>query len=332
MNLDTPLMSKDITIHRFENQQWPRANVDFFHKFDKYLSNYFNCNITNYNKDGETYGGYIKVGSEQYAITDVDCVIENNKTGEFCVYSFTEYYNHYVSHLAKNDKCSSVLLAHFNYHNRYYWAKAENKKINISKIKPWIFLPSEPFDHNKYRQIRDRSELKDGMFFIGSGLNTYRKMVNILKEGGNLQDHKVYAFKDYLREASYSKIGLSFYQEMDRYLTPFDYPGELCYRDIEYIGIGLPYIRIEYKDSLYNNLIPNHHYISIPLDIAHQTYKEYGNDGVADLFVKTYNNTIGDKDFLRFISENQRAWYDQNISSPNCEKLTFELLGLEKWL
>ena len=39
--------------------------------------------------------------------------------------------------------------------------------------------------------------------------------------------------------------------------------GELCYRDIEYMALGIPMIRFNYLSELNPNLIPNYHYISI---------------------------------------------------------------------
>ena len=60
--------------------------------------------------------------------------------------------------------------------------------------------------------------------------------------------------------------------------------------------------------------------------------KKNGDEGVADLYIKKYLEVKNDKDLLEFISKNQKEWFDRNIKSPNIEKLTFELLELNKWL
>lgn len=320
-----------IKIHRYENVDWPRAYIDFYHRFDRFLNNYFDCDVVNYTKEG-VCRGEINLKSSSPVISDVECVIENLKTGEFCIYSFCENYNHYVCHLAMDDKCQSVILSHFNYNNRYYWLKRERKMVDMNKIKPWVYMLSQPFDPNKYRKIRKSSELNDKIFFMGSGIGQGRIAIQEIKNMGYLQNHETYPFHEYLENCCKTKIAASYYQNLDRYLTPFDYSGEFCYRDMEYISIGVPFIRIEFKDSMYNDLIPNYHYISIPLDVAHQTYAKEGDKGVAKLFINTYNEVKDDNDFLNFISKNQINWYNENLASPNCEKLTFKLLELEKWL
>jgi len=330
---------KKIRIHRFNNEQWGRAHLPFFKTFDEYLKKYFDVEVINYNKDGNTFSGSIntKKNISTYGknppLSDVDCVIENLQTGDIKVLSFTEYFSNYVSHYAKSNVCSKVLLAHFNWHNVYYWMKRENAVQMVDKVKPWIFLPFEEFDYHNYRHKRDTCEnLNTKMYWQGSGVDDYRQCVRFIEEDGYLQPIQPTNHDIYLENMSKSKIGMSYYQKLDRYRTPFDYPGEFCYRDIEYMSIGLPFIRIEYKDSVHDPLLPNVHYISIPRDVAHVEYEKNGERGVANLYIQRYNEVINDDVFLEYISKNQKEWFDRNILSPNREKLTFDLLGLGEWL
>jgi hypothetical protein len=119
---------------------------------------------------------------------------------------------------------------------------------------------------------------------------------------------------------------------LDKYNTPFDHPGEFCYRDIEYTLLGVPYIRIEFKDTTFNPLLPNVHYISIPREKAYVAYEKYGDVGVADLYIERYKEIIDDEIFLSYISKNQLLWADNNLMGDNKYKLTFQLLELDKWL
>jgi hypothetical protein len=211
--------------------------------------------------------------------------------------------------------------------------KKENATEEIYKVKPWIFLPYEDFDYLTYRMMRKGfSELNDQMFFLGGGLDDYRKCVRIIEKKGFLQNTTTLSHTEYLKKLSQTKIAISFYQSLDRYTTPFDYPGEFCYRDIEYMSIGVPFIRIEYKDSVHDPLIPNFHYISIPRELAYTTYEKEGDEGIANLYIEKYKEVINDEVFLRYISNNQIEWFDRNIISPNIENLTFELLELNKWV
>jgi hypothetical protein len=328
-----------IRIHRFENELWGRSHLPFFRKFDKYLSNFFDVDVVNYNKDGETFSGKIELQTNistfdnTPSISDVEYVIENLDTKEIKVLSFTEYFTHYVTHFAKSDPCTKILLVHFNWSHRYEWMKRDRSVKDIDKVKPWIFLPYKEFDYDYYRDLRkSKTELQEKLFYLGSGIDSYRKSVQIVESKGLLQRTGNYEFKDYLDKMISSKVGLSHYLDLDKYNTPFDHPGEFCYRDIEYMSVGLPFIRIEYKDSVHDPLLPNHHYISIPREKAYVAYEKNGDEGVADLYINKYLEVKDDQELLNFISKNQIEWFDRNIKSPNIEKLTFELLELNKWL
>jgi len=324
-----------INIHRYENEKWGRAHLPFFKEFDKYLSLFFDVNIINYNKDGNTFKGEItlKGSFNQFGnnpiISDVENVIENEKTGEIVVLSCTEYFNHFVVHLSKSESCKKILLSHFNYNNIYYWMKRDNNVKNMGLVSPWIFLPFENFNPNNFI---NNEKINNKLFFKGSGLDSYRKTVNELKRYDILQSTESVSHLEYLNQLSKSKLALSFYQDLDKYNTPFDYPGEYCYRDIEYIMLGVPFIRIEYKDSLYNDLIPNKHYISIPRELAYVTYKRNGDKGVARLIHDKYIEIKDDNEFLSYISKNQLLWYNENLEKSNKLKLTYNLLGINEWL
>jgi len=328
-----------IKTHRFENTQWGRAHLPFFKKFDEYLSKYFDVESVNYNKDGQTFSGQIKLINptgnfgNHPPLSDVDCVIENTETGETKAISFTEYFNSYICHVSKSNSCTKTLLAHFNWQNVYYWMKRENAISSLHKIKPWIFLPFQEFDVEYYREKRSLiTNFEKKMIWLGSGVDDYRKMIKIVETRGFLQPISTTSHEEYLNKLINSKIGLSYYTNLSRYNTPYDYPGEFCYRDIEYTLLGIPYIRIEFKDTTHNPLIPNHHYISIPREHAYVAYEKYGDEGVADLYIKRYNEVINDSEYLNYISENQIKWSDENLMYENKEKLTFNLLELDKWI
>jgi FkbM family methyltransferase len=331
-------MKKKIRIHRFSNEVWGRSHLPFFKKFEVFLESFFDVEKVEYNKDGKTFEGPIStlkpvsVFGTNPPLSDVDCVIENLHTGEIKVISFGEYFNNYVGHYAKTKNCTKVLLAHFNWHNLYYWMKRENASEEMYKVRPWIFLPHQEYDFLYYRNQRDNNNLNDKMFFLGSGIDDYRKCIRIIENEGYLQPIIPLSQSEYLDKLSKTKIAVSYYQNLDRYRTPFDYPGEFCYRDVEYMSIGVPFIRVEFRDTTNDPWIPNYHYISIPRDIAHIVYEKDGEQGIANLYIEKYNEVINDNDFLNYISKNQKDWFDRNITSPNIEMLTFNLLDLQKWV
>jgi hypothetical protein len=309
-----------VRVHRFENPEWGRAHLPFYKSFDNYLSKFFEVEVINYNKDGKTFTGKIELQSDTPSfgnrppLSDVDCVIENLDTLDIKVISFTEYFNSYICHTIKSPNCSKALLSHFNWHNIYYWMKKENATDQTGKVNPWIFLPFQNFDHEYYRNIRDNlSEFEEKLFWLGSGVNDYRKVIKIISDEGYMQPLIYTSHNDYLQKLTNSKVALGYYTDLQRYNTPYDHPGEFCYRDIEYAILGVPFIRIEYKDTLHNPLLPNHHYISIPREHAYVAYSKNGDKGVADLYIQKYEEIKNDYSLLRNISQNLREWSDKNI-------------------
>ena len=211
--------------------------------------------------------------------------------------------------------------------------KRENAINKMNKVRPWIFLPFQEFDVLLYREKRNFIEVfDDKMFWLGRGVDSYRKMIKIVEQKGFLQPINSTSHEQYLEKLINSKIGLSYYLDLDKYNTPYDHTGEFCYRDIEYISLGIPFIRIEFKDVTHDPLLPNHHYISIPREHAYVAYEKYGDEGVADLYIKRYQEVINDDEYLRYITKNQLNWSENNIINDSKEKLTFDLLELNKWI
>jgi hypothetical protein len=327
-----------IRIHRYENPQWGRAHLPFLKSFDAYLNNFFDVEVKNYNIDGQTFTGSIELQydvpnfGKNPPLSDVDCVIENLDNGELKVLSFTEYFNSYICHTIKSPKCTGALISHFNWHNIYYWMKKEYAIEELYKVKPWIFLPYLNFDYEYYRNLRDNSEnLEEKIFWLGSGVGDYRKVIEVINDRGILQPLNSLPHEEYLKRLSNSKIALGYYTDLSRYNTPYDHPGEFCYRDIEYAIMGVPFIRIEYKDTLHNPLLPNHHYISIPREHAYVAYEKNGDIGVAELYIEKYWEIKDDNFFLNYVSNNLREWSNNNILNGSAEKLTYDLLNLNLW-
>lgn len=318
---------------------WGRQHLPFFREFDNFLSKFFDVNVTNYNTTGDQFCGGINTIKDisnfqnTPSISDTDYIIENSTTGEIKVISVTEYFNSYVSHFAKSECCSTVLLSHFSWTNTYHWMLKERATKDIHKVRPWVFLTQKPIDHVALRERRSQiKSFNDKLFFRGSGIDSYRKSVMMLHAAGFTQPLDTLTYSEYLKEMINSKIGLSYYQDLDKYSTPHDHPGEFCYRDIEYMAVGLPYIRIEYKDNVHDPIIPNYHYISIPRETAYCAYQQAGDQGVRDVFIDRYNEVLNDEEFLKYISMNQTNWYNQNMTKPNIHNLTFDALKLNDWL
>ena len=75
------------------------------------------------------------------------------------------------------------------------------------------------------------------------------------------------------------------------------------------MALGIPFLRFEYISELNPNLIPNFHYISVerPDDLK---IDRIGNEEHARMLEKRFLEVKDDTDFLNFISNNARNYYE----------------------
>lgn len=328
---------KTLRIHRVDNTMYGRYHSPWFKMFSEYLGQYFNIEWKDYATSPDQGSSAIELQSEisgfgyNPPLSDVDCVIENLDNKKFVVLSFTEYFNSYVVHYLKSENCQKVCLVHFSYQNIYDWLKRDNLTRRIGDVSPWFFGRFQDYDYMKYRELRQNTEnLNRQLFYKGSGAG-YREVITLLNDDNFLNNNSV-PHEYYLTQMAETKLGLSYYMDLDKYSTPYDHTGEFCYRDIEYMSVGLPYIRIEYKDHVYNGLIPNYHYASIPREKAYTTYLQKGNKGVAELIRGKYFEIIDDDAFLNYISKNQIEWFDKYAAWPASADFTIKLTKIDEWI
>jgi hypothetical protein len=325
----------------YKNEKWGRYHLPWYNKFTNYLTQYFEVETINYNKDGKTFSGKINLQSEirnfgkNPPLADVDLVVENLSNKEFFVLTFAKSFTSHVVHYLNSDKCIGILSAHFSYRYIVEHLKRNNLLHKLDKVNPWFFGFYQEFDVDYYRKIRDSQiNFNENLYFKGGGWkgnDPYRQVIKDLFDKNMLNPNNV-RLEDYLTDIAKQGIAVSHYMDTDRFISANKYPGELCYRDIEMMSIGTPYIRIEYKSELHNAFIPNYHYIVIPREDANQRFLEKGHKGVADLFIDKYNEFKNDKDFLQYISNNQRKWYDETMRWPKSAELTINKLNIKKWL
>jgi hypothetical protein len=126
---------------------------------------------------------------------------------------------------------------------------------------------------------------------------------------------------EYLNELNNNHINLS-----------LNGAGEICYRDIEILGLGTALIRFELVTQFHNKLIPDYHYISVPYkDIELKKLDEYYKQ-LSDRLFDRFEQVKNDKDFIHFIANNGRKWYEENGTVAANVKILTELIDFKKLL
>lgn len=100
--------------------------------------------------------------------------------------------------------------------------------------------------------------------------------------------------------------------------------GDLCFRDIEMFAIGIPLLRPQLIVENSEPLIPNFHYVSVDADFD-DNYRYTNPEELSQRIAHRYRNVISDLEFLDYVKNNAKNWYENNISYP---KITYNIIKL----
>lgn len=182
------------------------------------------------------------------------------------------------------------------------------------KVKSTTWYPTEcSLSFDELYEKRQNIELIDKLFWRSS---TRREDPFELAEKGicNRDHSSGHSMEEYMLEAINYKVGLA-----------ISSVGEKCYREIEYMGAGIPFLRLEFIGKHEPPLIPNYHYIAInrdeygivPEPMWSPTHDREGGPDYVEAYTKRFLEVKDDKEFLNFITENARTYFKEN-----CDKLT----------
>jgi len=295
-----------------------------FNEIASYCENNFQAEII-YEKNCDRF--YIK--EFDYTIKDCEMIIYDEVEDVVKAISFSEsnpeIYN--LLFRKRNNKKDILLITQsstwFKEGNIFsHWDGSFCNDCQFKVEQTLYFSNSSYINYDSWYTMRNFIKnkinlIEDKMFFLcttGRPDEKKLRIKNLITEANKLP------YTDYLDLAITYKIGLS--------LSAGNY--EVCPRDIEYMAIGLPMLRLEYINPLYPKLIPNFHYISIdredffPKDpwIDHE-----GGENYIDAYLNKFNEVKNDIEFLNFISKNAREYYVENCSPQNRTQKILNQLG-----
>jgi hypothetical protein len=300
-----------ITVYFLETQYNYMGWNDVFLELVLKLRDKFNANIVHQK------GGRLRIEKFDYDMPDCELMIhdETNDTLRSITWSEgpTKIFDVYKNRNNKND---ILLLTQ----QAYWFPKDYDYSVHNFTVKPTTFYTFTPqTNHNHFynlRRFKKFEQLIDQLFFLAS---TRREDPFALRDMGLCSPSPgALTIDQYLTLATDYKVGLS-----------ISSTAEMCYRDIEYMAIGLPMLRLEYMTVLNPPLIPNYHYISIPRDGFDwsPTSDRAGGPAYIEAYKKRFFEVKDDKEFLEFIANNAREYYLKYCSPEN--KLSHVMTLLE---
>jgi hypothetical protein len=150
--------------------------------------------------------------------------------------------------------------------------------------------------------------------------NVYKSITPHIKQDKLLFRGMLYLFREYLANDSRFNVTeekISFkdyiYNARQNYIN-FNLNGaaELNQRDIELLGTGTAMLRLQLSTRFHNELIPDYHYISVKFDDLYDDNHNIFYKNLSDRILNRYNEVKDDIDYLKFVGENGRKWYEEN--------------------
>jgi hypothetical protein len=97
---------------------------------------------------------------------------------------------------------------------------------------------------------------------------------------------------------------------------------EASCRTYEIMGLGRALIRPKLAIKHHNDLVPDYHYAEVKCDDL-SNFKE-----LADAYIERWEDLKKDPDFVRFLAENGRKWYEENGTMESMVKIFDKVVDL----
>lgn len=315
-----------------------------FYNFHKGIAEYrfdHNNSLALVEKLSNTYTIQVieQQGNGQYLFQGVSIdhgsilIFEYEDTKEFKVFDFGDRPN--LTHrLAQLPTFKGAVVGQYNPH---YWdslnLSQDIRKTITGGIYPETVWQFGELNYEAVQQYRQFSDLDTRLHWRGSLYTTgvpdnyigIRKSVELLprylsQDQLNLQGSPI-SFDQYIQEALNFKLILSIGGGGGALC------GDLCFRDIEMFGLGIPVIRPKYVVETSDPLIPDYHYISVDCEFDEEfRYKDH--EQLAEQIAKRYLEVIEDTELLEKVARNAQEWYTGNLISPNITSKLIDILGL----
>ena len=253
-------------------------------------------------------GVMITISGKEIRILDCEYIIEYEDS--IYVMSISDDLNACI--LQDNPKIKKVLVSQFIDY------KMKHHVQNINLYSPWIYFQQTCIDLEPY--VSKEGYKIPKLYFRGT--KSYRPILNHFDTFILYCPDYTVTQEEYLKEIVQYKVALSIAGT-----------GEICYRDIECMILGIPFLRFQYQSSLYEPLIPNYHYISVDYDKTIPQHNGVHTDRLgekvhAKQLEKRFIEVVKDENFLKFIAKNARDYYDTYLSPSVRVNKTLELLGI----
>jgi hypothetical protein len=251
-------------------------------------------------------------------------IFEFDDSKEFKIYDFGDS-PYLVKSLCDHPDFRGAVVGQYN-------PKLWNNKLIKPGIYPETIWNFGGLNYDNVNNYRKDTNLDKRLYWRGSLYNSHifqdymgareaiELLPSLLQQDFYFGDSPI-PFDNYIQESINFKMALSFGGGGGFIGAKC---GDICFRDIEMFGLGIPLIRPKYIIETHDPLIPDYHYVSVDVEFT-EDFKYLNHKKLSQKISQKYLDTINDDSFLDFISKNAREWYLNNLSSIN---ITINLIKL----
>jgi len=180
------------------------------------------------------------------------------------------------------------------------------------KILPFTYLEQ---DRNKYAEYKANLEWKPQSKVLHFRANIHGR------DGRRKRRHVIPMLEDIItpcltnigeRPAMASVDMKTFMTELSESHLALCVPGNgnLCHRELECFGLGVPVLMPKLINSFYDPLIPDYHYVSVDCN-----WERDSDAVISEAIRKKYHETVDNIDILKKVSKNAKAWHTKNVDN-----------------
>lgn len=293
------------------------SHLDFHHflkDFVSFLKLNFDTTVVHLPQNGKLILERI-----QTVVADCELLIYSEKDKGYRGISFSDCRSPLLSFFIERNSENDIII-----YSQYTATELLSKSYKF-KWGPGIYFPSvNGVNYDElYNKRVSLPTFIDKIFFKGNVKAMQRGSIQYLINSDYFSTGPSVEHLYYLEQAINHKVGLS-----------IPGIGELCFRDIEYLGAGVPMLKMKYITDLNPPLLPNYHYISIERDTNFSTAmhsiteERVGGEIYCQKYIKRFLEVKDDIEFLNFISKNGREYYKKYLDTETRKNHLLTLLDL----
>jgi len=175
------------------------------------------------------------------------------------------------------------------------------------------------FIENCYEQRKNTSTFDDKIIFRGAMYNERAFLKDNLVLDNVLLSEQRIDDSLYLEEQIKNICSLS-----------LNGAAEICNRDIELFGLGMPVLRNKLNVQFHNELKPDYHYISIGECGFRESFTQVNYGDLMSSIINRVNEIPSKRDYYLSVGDNARKWYTENCTMDAMLKMIEKALKLDK--